>query len=128
MVLGRKSQTWSFPDESGRVIKTRRSAVISDTRGGGERIDEKVIVIASDFPHGESEQIVLDDEVSLGSEGLRVVVGNHQLFALVVNEGLRKRGKREKLNGGQVRADQAYGLTALVEPRQDSAGGGSVVV
>ena len=79
---------------------THPSAVISDTGGGGERIDEKVVMVTTDFPHGEPEQIVLDDEISLGGERLWVVVGNHQLFGFVVKERLRKQGERERSNGG----------------------------
>ena len=55
-------------------------------------IEEKVVVVTSGLPYGEPEQVVVDDEFSLGSERLRVIVGNHQLLVLVVNEGLRERG------------------------------------
>jgi len=51
-------------------------------------VEEKVVVVTSGLPYGEPEQVVVDDELSLGSERLRVVVGNHQLVVLVVNEGL----------------------------------------
>jgi len=88
-------------------VKEGGLAVAGNTSGGGESIDEKVIVITGDFPHGESEQVVLDDEFSLGSEGLWVVVGNHQLLGLVVKEG---------------------SLTTLVERRLDSAGRCSIIV
>jgi len=64
-------------------------------------------VVTGDIPHGEPEQIVLDDEFSLGGERFRIVVGNHQLLGLVVNEG---------------------GLTAVVELEFHSAGRGSIVV
>ena len=70
---------------------TRGSAVILvNARGGGEGIDEKVVVVTSSFPHGEPKQVVLNDELSLGGERLRIVIRNHQLFGLVVNEGLKE--------------------------------------
>ena len=75
----------------GEVGVTRGSAVILiNARGGGEGIDEKVVVVTSSFPHGESKQVVLNDEFSLGSERLRVIIRNHQLLGLVINEGLRE--------------------------------------
>ena len=84
----------SKPNAKELAGMTRRSAVIlSNTRSGGEGINEEVFVIAGGFPHGESEQIVLNDEFSLGSERLRVVEGNHQLLGLVINEGLRWRAR-----------------------------------
>lgn len=48
-------------------------------------------MVTSDFPHGEPEEVVLDDEFSLGGERLRVVVGNHQLLGFVVKERLGER-------------------------------------
>jgi hypothetical protein len=86
------------PSAKERVRTTRRSAVISDTRSGGEGIYEKIFVVASRVPHGEPEQFVFYDEFALGGERLRVVVGNQQLLGLVVNVGLRKRGDRERSN------------------------------
>lgn len=69
----------------------RGSAVILvNTRGGDEGIDEKVFVITSSFPQCEPKQVVLSDEFSLGGERLRVVIRNHQLLGLVINEGLRE--------------------------------------
>ena len=69
----------------------QRSAVILvNARGGGEGIDEKVVVVTSSFPHGEPKQVVLNDEFSLGSERLRVIIRNHQLLGLVIDEGLRE--------------------------------------
>ena len=55
-------------------------------------IEEKVVVITSGLPHGEPEQVVIDDEFSLSSKRLWVIVGNHQLLVLIVKEGLRERG------------------------------------
>ena len=54
-------------------------------------VEEKAVVVTSGLPYGEPEQVVVEDEFSLGSERLRVVVRNHQLLVLVVNEGLRER-------------------------------------
>ena len=71
----------------------RRSAgAFNDTRSGVDGIEEKVVVITAGLPHGEPEQVMVDDEFTLGSERLRVIVGNHQLLILVVKEGLRERG------------------------------------
>jgi len=56
-------------------------------------IEEEAVGVTSGLPHGEPEQVVVDDESPLGSERLWVIVGNHQLLVLVVNEGLRKRGE-----------------------------------
>lgn len=72
------------------VRTTHRSAVIGNTGSGGEGVDKKVVVVTSDIPHGEPEQVVLDDEISLGSERPRVVVGNHQLLGLVIKVRLRE--------------------------------------
>ena len=82
-----------------------RSAVIGNTRSGSEGIDEEVIVVTGHVPHGEPDQIVLDNEFSLGGERLRVVVGNHQLLGLIINERLKKRRGREK-SDGDCKTDQ----------------------
>lgn len=68
------------------MVTARQSALISNTRSGGEGINEEIIVITGEFPHGEPKQVVLDDEFPLGSERLRVIVGNHRLVGLVVKE------------------------------------------
>lgn len=80
----------------------RRSAVISNTRRGGEGINKKVVVVTRDFPHGEPEQVVLCDEFPLGGERLRVVVGNHQFLGLVVNEGLVNEGSVRNYKMGLI--------------------------
>ena len=49
-------------------------------------------MVTAGVPHGKPEQLVLGDEVSLGSKRLRVVVGNHQLLGFIINEGLMRRG------------------------------------
>ena len=45
-------------------------------------------MVIAGMPHGEPKQIVLDNEFSLCSERLRVVVRNHQLLCFVINKGL----------------------------------------
>jgi len=66
------------------------AVILVNTRGGGEGIDEKVVVVTGSFPHGEPKQVVLNDEFSLGGERLWIVIRNHQLLGLVINEGLRE--------------------------------------
>jgi len=83
-----------LPERTEREVGgvTHGSAIILvNTRGGGEGIDEKVVVVTSSFPHGEPKQVVLNDKLSLGSERLWVIIRNHQLLGLVINEGLRER-------------------------------------
>jgi len=88
MVLGCFPGDQKVKEVAGAIY--RSAVILSNARGGGEGIDEKVVVVTGGFPHGEPEQVVLNDEFSLGSERLWVVVGNHQLLGLVINEGLHK--------------------------------------
>lgn len=77
--------------EPSRVDDVRQSAFSGDTSSSEHGIDEQVIGVTSNIPHVESEQVIVDDEFSLGRERLRVVIGNHQFLRLVVKEGLVKR-------------------------------------
>ena len=90
--------------QSGVLERTiNQSAVSTDTRSLGEGIDEKVIGVTSDVPHGETKQLVIDDELPLGGKRCRIVVGNHQLLSLVVRVRLGKR-RCEELRKSLVRA------------------------
>lgn len=62
-------------------------AVIRDTGTHCDGIDEEIVVITSAIPHSETKQVVVSDELALGGERGRVVVGNHQLPGLIVNIG-----------------------------------------
>jgi len=88
-------------------VGARPSAISSDSGTSEDGIDEKVVGVTSDLPHVESEQIVVNDEFSLGRERLSVVIGNEQLLVLVVKEG---------------------SLAAVVESESDSGGGSAVAV
>ena len=55
----------SLPELGCRVAETHKSAV-SDTRTLQNGVDEKVVVVTSDVPHGETEQIVSSDELPFG--------------------------------------------------------------
>lgn len=74
-----------------QVTNAGQSAVSGDTGTGENGIDQEVIRVACNIPHVGSEQVILGNEFPLGRERLRVVVGNHQLLRLVVQEGLEKR-------------------------------------
>lgn len=82
-------------------------AVIRDTRTCCDGIDEEVLVITGDVPHRETKQVVVSDELPLGGERGRVVVGNHQLSGLIVSK---------------------WSLTAAVESILDAIGSSPVTV
>ena len=49
-----------------------------------ESANEDLMVVATRFPQRKSSKFSPLDEFPFGSEGLRVVIGNHDLQALVV--------------------------------------------
>lgn len=84
-----KGATDLGPPTSRKQTRETGGSAVGDTCSGGEGFDQHAIGIAGQVPHGKPEQVVLDDETSLFSERLWVVVGIHRLIGLVVKEGLR---------------------------------------
>lgn len=101
---------------------------MASTQNAGDGIEENVVVVAGEVPHGEPEQSVFDDEIALGSERLRVVVGNKCFLAFVVKEGLRKQGKGEKPIVVDLKRDNAHGLATLVILILEFAGVGPIAI
>ena len=96
-------------------MRPRQSTFRSDPSTRVDGVDEKVSVVTSNIPHEGSSQVFISDEFSLGGERPNVIIVNHQLFFLVVKEGLVKRSKRINVNVvGSERSDSQFGCSCRI--------------
>lgn len=94
--------------------------LLGQPNGLPDTVDENIVIIATGLEHGKALQAIVQHELALGGQGLRIVVRNPSLGRLVVQRGLESRSVSTRTCPSEVAARQTYRLAAVIKSTEDA--------